>query len=340
MRFLIVTPLLPPEPGGPSYYAVGLRGAFERAGHTASILAFREVRRYVSGVRHLLFLYKALWAARHVDTLIILDTVSVALPAVLAGWVLGKRTVLRTGGDFVWERYVERTGELVRLSAFYQAPRSLSWKERLLVVLQRHIVFRLVTTIVYSSRWQRDAWRVPYHIPDSKTAVIENTYPEKTNDAVGGGTYLCAWRPTGFKNIPTLERAYALARERDPRVTLDLLKGVPREEVQGRMRIARALVIPSLSEVSPNLAMEALAMGLPVILTEECGTRERFGDAVTWVNPNDPESIAVALVALMDPEQYARARERAQAFAFTRSYDDIAREFAACSEAGATTSTV
>ena len=125
MRFLIVTPLIPPEPGGPSYYSVALKEALERAdpvrnettdvcvdtrdarvsngaGHTVDLLAFAEVRQYPSGVRHLILLYKTLFRALRADTLIVLDTVSVAVPAVAAGWLVGKRTIVRTGGDFVW----------------------------------------------------------------------------------------------------------------------------------------------------------------------------------------------------------------------------------------------
>jgi glycosyltransferase involved in cell wall biosynthesis len=274
-----------------------------------------------------MFLYKTLFAAVRVDTLIILDTVSVALPAVIAGWVLGKKTIIRTGGDFVWEHFVERTGEKVLLSEFYTAPRALDRKERLLVWLQKHIVFPLTTTVVFSSTYQRDVWEKPYGIPAKKTAIIENCYPAKEAPAEGGGAFLCAWRPTGFKNIDTLEHAYTLALEKHPDLKLDICKDIPREELRVRMQRARALVVPSLSEVSPNLAMEALAMGLPVILTRDCGTKDRFGDAVTWVDPTDPEGIARTLVSFMDEKTYADARERAKRFSFTRTYGDVARDF-------------
>ena len=91
MSILIVTPLVPPESGGPSYLSVSLKEALEKKGEKVDLIAFKEVRHYPSGIRHLLFLYKVLWRARKVDALIILDTVSVALPSVIAGWLLQKK---------------------------------------------------------------------------------------------------------------------------------------------------------------------------------------------------------------------------------------------------------
>jgi glycosyltransferase involved in cell wall biosynthesis len=326
-RILIVTPLVPPESGGPSYYSVALEHALKEQGHNVSLIAFRAVRKYPTGIRHLIFLYQVLFKAFSVDSLIILDTVSVALPAVVAGWVLGKQTIVRTGGDFVWEHYIERTGEKILLSEFYTAPRTLSRKERIVVWLQKHIVFPLTTRIVFSSTYQREIWAQPYNISAKKTAIIENCYPAKDMSAKGGDVFLCAWRPTGFKNIDTLEHALELTQEHCNGVQVEILKNIPREELAIRMRTARALVVPSLSEVSPNMAMEALAMGLPVILTSDCGTKDRFGDAVTWVDPKDPRGIADTLCSFMDEKVYADAQRRARAFAFTRTYGDVAPEY-------------
>jgi glycosyltransferase involved in cell wall biosynthesis len=330
-RFLIVTPLVPPEPGGPSYYSVALQAALERAGHRTLLLAFREVRRYPTGIRHAIFFYKVFRAVRDVDTLIILDTVSVALPAVLAGWLRRKTTVIRTGGDFVWEHYIERTNEKVRLSEFYSKERSLSSKERILVSLQKHVVLRLVDTIVFSTAWQRDIWGKPYGIPLTKTAVIENSYPPHQDPVPGGTDFICAWRPTGFKNIDTLETAYERARKRCPDIKLDLLKNSPREQLHAHMRNARALIVPSLSEVSPNMVMEALSMGLPALVTTDCGTKDRFGDAVTWIDPTDPDAIAASMCALSEDVGYEKARQAARAYIFSRGYDVLAREFIALS---------
>jgi len=264
MSILIVTPLVPPESGGPSYLSVSLKEALEKKGEKVDLIAFKEVRHYPSGIRHLLFLYKVLWRARKVDALIILDTVSVALPSVIAGWLLQKKMIVRAGGDFVWEQYIERTGDRILLSEFYEEHRELSRKERILIWVQQRIVFPLATIIVFNTSWFRDIWIEAYHISKNKTAIIEHAHQRRGESHVGGEGFLCVWRPTAFKNIPALEKAYALAKEKNPDITLEIYKNIPREKLFEHMKYARALIIPSLTETSSVLAREALEIGLPV----------------------------------------------------------------------------
>lgn len=329
MRILIVTPLIPPEPGGPSYYSVSLKEALERAGHTVDLIAFREVRKYASGVRHIIFFYKVLHRALFADALIVLDTVSVALPAVVAGWTLGKKTIIRTGGDFVWEAYVERTGEKVLFRDFYAKPRALSRKERFLVWVQKRVVLPLASHVAFNTSLQREVWRTAYRLSDTKTSVLPNAQPVRAGTVEGGRVFVCAWRPTAFKNIDTLEIAYKKARGECPSVTLDLLRDIPREELYVRMRSARALVIPSLTEFGPNMALEALSLGVPVLLTRECGDFERLDGHVVWIDPLDPAQIAHTLCALTEDTAYQEAREKAHTFSFARSYSEVAQDFIA-----------
>lgn len=326
-KILIVTPLLPPEPGGPSYYSVALKEALEKKGENVDLIAFRDVRKYPSGIRHLLFLYKVLWRARNVDALIILDTVSVALPAVVAGWLLGKKIVVRVGGDFVWERFVERTGNKVLLSEFYTQKYPLNLKEKMLISFQKNIVFPLATHIVFNTQWQRDLWERPYNLSKKKTSVIRNATKTNTRKHATGKAFLCAWRSTAFKNIDTLEKAYDVAKQQCTNVTLNIYKNIPRDELYEHMVNARALIIPSLSELSPNMALEALSMGLPVLLTQDCGARDILEGAVTWIDPRSPEDIAQKMCELKDDIHYKKAQERAKTFSFFHTYDDIAEEF-------------
>lgn len=327
MRLLIITPLLPPEPGGPSYYAVSLKEALEKKWHTVTMIPFRDVRKYPTGIRHIMLFFKVLKGALGKDGIIILDTVSVALPSVLAGWITRKKTIVRAGGDFVWERYIERTGEKVLLSEFYKEERTLSLKERLLIFLQKRVVCALATHIVFNTAWQRDLWLQPYQLSTSKTKVIENASKKSTRTHRGGEGFLCVWRPTAFKNTETLTRAYEIAKETCPSVALTIFKNIPREELYEHMEQARALVIPSLTELSPNMAFEALSMGLPVLLTKDCGAYDIFDGHVTWIDPTNPKDIAEKMCALMEEGTYEKVRQQAVSFSYTHTYDDVAGEF-------------
>jgi glycosyltransferase involved in cell wall biosynthesis len=268
------------------------------------------------------------------DALFILDTVSVALPAVLAGWVLRTKTIIRTGGDFVWERYIERTQERVLLSEFYESQLPLSRKERMLVWLQKRIIFPLVDHLIISTSWQRDIWLKPYNLDVERTSIIEHVYVPQEEFGPGGDSFLCAWRPTRFKNVDMLEEAYKLleheyqTRHQGKNVPeLMMLKNVPREEFFQTLKHARALVVPSLSETGPIIALESLAMGIPVILTEDCGMRYRYQDAVMYVDPKDPESIKDAMLRMTDEQTYQTYRQKARQFSYTFTYDDVALAF-------------
>jgi len=328
MRILIVTPLLPPEPGGPSYYAVHLKDELLVQGHKVETVAFREVRKYPSGIRHLLLFFKILRRTWGTDGMIVLDTVSVALPAVFAGCILRKKIILRVGGDFVWERYIERTGESVLLSEFYKKKIQLTKKEKFLIYLQKNIIFPLATKIVFNTDWQRHVWYMPYGIDVSKSTVIANAFQRKDGKHAGDKcTFLFCGRDIILKNKRGLSSAFKIVQKNYSQTNLEVLENVPQEVFFEKIKKVHALVVPSVSEVNPNIVFEALSMGLPVLLTKDCGAKDILGDSVTWIDPLDPEDIAQKMQELMNEENYKKAKEKAQTFSYTHSYIDIAEEF-------------
>lgn len=81
-----------------------------------------------------------------------------------------------------------------------------------------------------------------------------------------------------------------------------LLPGVP--DVRPVMRGAAVFVLASVREASPNVIIEAMAMGLPVVATRVGGIPELVVDGKTGflVEPGDPKGLADAVITVLADE--------------------------------------
>lgn len=87
---------------------------------------------------------------------------------------------------------------------------------------------------------------------------------------------------------------------------------------------ADALVCPSWFEGMPNVVLEAMALGTPVVATRAGGTVELQRDVPTlfWAEPGDPPSLARAVIELLgDP--HAAKRRAENALAMLRRHHDL-----------------
>lgn len=136
--------------------------------------------------------------------------------------------------------------------------------------------------------------------------------------------WLAVGRLEPIKDYPTLLRAMAalrdpmsparlrIAAEGSHRPTLEAmiddlglsgtvrLIGV-RDDVPELLSAADALVLPSLWEGLPNVVLEAMAAGIPVVATGRGGTTELVEPGVTGllVPPRDPRALAEAMTEIM-----------------------------------------
>jgi glycosyltransferase involved in cell wall biosynthesis len=77
--------------------------------------------------------------------------------------------------------------------------------------------------------------------------------------------------------------------------------GVPLEETVHFYRAADLFVYPSLNETFGLPILEAMACGCPVVTSDASAMPETAGGAAVLANPNDPASIAQALVEGLGP---------------------------------------
>ncbi len=330
MKILICTGIYPPHLGGPAQYAVGLEQAFRRRGDSVSVLTYGVERKIPVFFRHVLFFFRTLVTLRGVDMTIALDTFSVGVPSAWACRLLGKKIIVRVGGDFIWEQYVERMREPVLLREFYIPAHMsrFSLKERIIFFLTRQM-FSMVDAIVFSTAWQRDIFRAPYRLDMRKVSIIENFYGPKIEYRPVQNerkVFVATARRLFLKNHDMLKQAIEMARAVDPSIDVDF-SNVPHENFLKKIQESYAVILVSFGDISPNMILDAIRCNKPFVLTKENGLTDRIGDTALYVDPCSVSDITEKILALSSPEVYEKQLHALQQFSFVHTWDDIAHEF-------------
>jgi len=324
MRIVIATGIYPPDIGGPALYAKGVKESLEQEGHRAPVVLFGTLRKLPSGLRHVLYTLKLLWAARGCDAIFAFDTYSVGVPSVAVGMLLGIPVVVRIGGDFVWESYVERTENLVPLPDFYRTLPRLSLKERTAFFFVRWMLRH--AELAFNTRWLLDIWQPVYRFAPERAHVVRNVIGERIDGGGSDRTMLLYGRAIALKNAPAFRRSFARARKRGLDLALEE-RMVSHLELLERIKRAHAVVLPSVSDVAPNTILDSLRCGKPFLLTKYSGYAEEYKEYGIIVDPLDEESMAQGMEQLADDTIYRALCERISRFDKTRSYDDVSHDF-------------
>jgi glycosyltransferase involved in cell wall biosynthesis len=327
MNILISTGIYPPEIGGPAEYAKSLKEAWEDQFHEVEVRVFSRFNFLPTGLRHFAYFLYILPAMKRAERILILDTYSAAVPTLLAAKLLSKKALIRTGGDFLWEAYVERTGDMVLLRDFYSEKLSnLSMKERIIFALTRWVL-RHVSAIVWSTEWQKDIFLKPYGLEKQRHFIVENYYgPKLVSKAPTEKNFIAGTRRLKWKNLPAVQQAFVSDAVRTAGATLDT-STVPHEKFLEKLASSYAVIIASLGDISPNTILDAIRFDKPFILTRENGLLPRIKDLGVIVDPRDPNDIEAKVRWLLDPENYEAKRGQLTRFTFTHTWEEMAKEY-------------
>lgn len=173
--------------------------------------------------------------------------------------------------------------------------------------------------------------KVVDRIPDAELDLVgvEAVVPEEMLVALSqDGRVRDLRRFYGASYLETLKRDY-LTEETAPKVELPGF--VPHAEIVARYREADVFVVPSLSDMFPVGHLEAMACGLPQVVTTVGGLPESVldGENGFQVEPDDPEGFAAALLRLLEDAELwrrmgAEARRRAvEVFSWERTAERL-----------------
>ena len=357
MRVLLVSGIWPPDVGGPASHAPELAAFLTGRGHEVEVVttatrapapephSVRWVsRRIPIGLRHIAC--AAVVGRRAVAADVVYSTGMIgrsALGASLARTPL----VLKLTGDPAYERSLHL--------GFYDA--GLEEFQRVggarIAVLRRarDASLRRATRIVCPSASLREL-ALSWGVPSEKVAVLPNpvSAPDGLADreelrrrhGIEGPTLVFAGRLTRQKSLDVGLEALALSdgitlliagdgpdrddlERRASELALDsrarFLGAHPRETVFELLRAADAALLTSSWENFPHMAVEALAVGTPVLATETGGVGELVTDGENGllVPPGKPEALAAAIGRYFGDERL-RIRLRNAAAASVEGY--------------------
>jgi glycosyltransferase involved in cell wall biosynthesis len=113
----------------------------------------------------------------------------------------------------------------------------------------------------------------------------------------------------------------AWLRERLPSAEFTgVLKGEPLSEAYANMDL---FVFPSHTDTFGNVVLEALASGVPAIVTPDGGPATIVRDGVTGRIVPDTEFTSAIAAIIADPAEHASMRQSARAYALTASWDSV-----------------
>ncbi|MEK7177186.1 MAG: hypothetical protein AAB719_02740 [Patescibacteria group bacterium] len=327
-RILITTGIYPPKIGGPAQYAKNLREVWGKKGYLVKVKTFHLENYLPTGIRHLFFFFKIIPAVSTSDFILALDTFSVGFPTVLAGKIFGKIVVIRTGGDFLWEGYIERTGKKVLFRNFYiQEKDNLNLKEKLIFKLTR-LTLNNASKVVFSTTWQRDIFVSAYALDTKKTGIIENYYGTKEGDfEFNSKTFIASTRNLKWKNLDILKNVFYKKDSIIPKDINLLTTTSEFESFMEKVKNSYAVILVSLGDISPNLILDAIRLNKPFICTKEVGIFDRIKDIGIFVNPLDEKEIEGAVLKLLDALEYKKWQDKVRSFNFVHTWDEMADEY-------------
>lgn len=185
---------------------------------------------------------------------------------------------------------------------------------------------------VFTVRWAAehvDEWPRDDQLVEQGYALSFGHFPNKGVDRV-----IDAWgilrergeaRPLAIAGLSDGDRARVSERLRATGLD-DLVTPLPwlaNEEFRARFASAGLIVFPSDFEGFGLPAVEAMRLGIPLVISEDEGLAEVTGGRATVAGGDDPASLADAVAAAWrtPPEELDRARA-----AVDRSWEDVARE--------------
>jgi glycosyltransferase involved in cell wall biosynthesis/putative flippase GtrA len=306
--------IFPPDIGGPATFVKNLSEKLCSKEVSTTVVTYADMlgrgvetsscydvirisRSLPFGLRHTIYTFWLFLASINHDLIYAQDVTAAGLPALLVKNILGKKMIIRLGGDLLWERQAESGKTDLSMNEFYKAGLH---KNKIIFKIGKMVLGGSDTIFVTAENLKR-VYVEYYGVDEGKIELLYNPPPDVRGTAISEvpaqkeKIVLFAGRLIKYKNIDKLIDSFLEIYEDIAPARLTIIGGGPeaknlrdkiKNEAKGKVELidklpnkdileyisrAELCVSAATTEYNPNFILEALALGKKVLLNEENG---------------------------------------------------------------------
>ncbi len=354
MKIILATPIYPPDIGGPAQYVKNLAEGLNKKDFEIEIFSYQKIKNIPQPFRFFIYLTRIFKKAKNCDIICAFNLISCGIPAYLAARIRRKKFFIRLGGDFLWERAVEQGRTEKSLGEYYQETRNL--KEKFWIKLTK-MVLRGADKIIFTGNFQKDIYEKQFGLEEKRIIVIQNPFPEiktiKDRQPIINNQLLYAGRLVKLKNLDILIEVFHKVLIRSGKdLTLKIIGEGPEykklkvksqklkvedkiifsppvsyQDLLKEIQKSYLCVLPSLTEISPNFALECLKLQKPILLTRETGYYEIFKENIIFIDPKDENDLSQKLLFLLDEKNYRDYLDKIRDIPVSCSWPEVVEKY-------------
>lgn len=345
MHILIVTPIFPPQIGGPASYVSGLRNRLQEQ-HDVDVVTFSQAKISkqkkvfevsTSGTvlsRQTRLLLQIFKLAKKNQIMYAQGTMVVGVASLIVSKVKKIPLVVKFVGDEVWEPLAENGKTNTTLEAFYAVKNFINPKLWL-----HRFVLKCAHQIIVPSEYLSNFLITVHGVNLKKIAVVSNAVeiPDEINNSSvrEANKIVFVGRLVPWKHVDQIIEATRLARIKKPWTLTIIGDGIERNALEAQVKkihaessitfkgklskeqtlqeiaSAQRLVLYSSYEGQPHSLIEAMLLNTPIIASEIPAHTELMGKN-DLVKPNNPNALAHAINSeiknahvVVDPLQFS-----------------------------------
>ena len=361
MKIILATGIFPPEIGGPAAIVENLSKSLINNGEKIEVITYTSnlkikedlgynfkvyhIKRTSVFLNYLKYFLKLNSIIKKGDIIIAFDALSAGLPCALINLIKGNKLIVRLGGDFLWEQSVNSGLTNLPLTQFYKKDSSYKKKIRFKIIKW---VLRQAKKIVLTNEWYFNIIKEPYNLLAEKTVFIKNSFP-KVNQEVSGqsNVVIAAGRFIKLKNFENLIKVFSeinnpnamliiygsgplknkLESLANKVTNIEIRDSVNQADFLLELKKSRFYIQSSLSEVSPNTVLQAISLGIPVLMSKNCGYYDWLKDKIETFDPYDNQELKAKIGQLYDEGYYQKVKERQSLINTNYHFKDMAIKY-------------